>query len=197
MTDTKKLSMSELIALHNTIADKLGIAHETAFKNLAAARDAVANLEKKMDQATNIPTDPAMQDAPFDTTPVPTTAPAPTTASKYSSTGKRGPTQGVGEYAKRLIVESRDNAAVLAAVMIKFPSAKTSKGCIAFYRTALGKTPVAPDPGALRVQAQALLDKAADAERAIADAAAGVADKAIADAAGVAITQTVEEPATV
>lgn len=187
MTDTKKLSMSELIVMHNALADKLGIAHETAFKNLAAARDAVAALETKMEQATNTPAPEA-----------PSTSEAPAAGgvivhttddkSKYNSSGKRGPTQGVGEYAKSLIVQGLDNAAVLAQVMIKFPSAKTSKGCIAFYRTALSKTPAAPDPAALRAQAQALLDKATAAEV----AAKTAADKAAADeaAANAAVAAT-------
>lgn len=178
MTDLKKLSMSELISKHNELADALGVGHETSFKNLAAARTAVANLETKMENTTNgttaedvfvetaegavaVPSDPAGS--------MPAADPD---KAKYNSSGKRGPTQGVGEYAKQLITEGLDNASVLAAVMQKFPTAKTSKGCIAFYRTALGKTPAAPNPEALRAQAQALLEKAAAAEAAAAKAAA-------------------------
>ena len=179
MTQLKKLSMSELIVMHNTLADTLGVAQETSFKNLAAARDAVANLEKKMEntahahdrsgddrRADEMPSDPAGSVGTVHTT---------VDKSKYNSSGKRGPTQGVGEFAKSLIVQGLDNAAVLAAVMEKFPSAKTSKGCIAFYRTALSKGPAVVDPAALRAQAQALLDKATATEAAAAEAAAAAA----------------------
>ena len=161
----EKLSMSELIVKHNELADALGVSQETSFKNLAAARNAVANLESKMNQATNT------EDTPFDGgTEVVEGAAAPTgdKAAKYNSAGKRGPTQGVGAYAKELILEGMDNATVLAAVQDKFPSAKTSKGCIAFYRTALSKGPAVKtvDPAALRAKAQALLDQATAAEAA-------------------------------
>lgn len=172
MTDLKKMSMSELIAKHNELANMLGVSEETSFKNLAAARNAVANLESKMNDATNTP-----NDVPFDggseSTQSDGTATAPavsTDKGKYNSSGKRGPTQGVGEYAKQLIQEGMDNATVLAAVLDKFPSAKTSKGCIAFYRTALSKGPVVKtaDPAALRAKAQALLEQAMAAEAAAA-----------------------------
>lgn len=172
MTDLKKLSMSELISMHNELADKLGVAQETSFKNLAAARTAVANLETKMENVTNDTTAEDVQDTRIDVPSDPAGSMPPVAANpdkaKYNSSGKRGPTQGVGEYAKQLITQGLDNATVLAEVMKKFPSAKTSKGCIAFYRTALSKTPTAPNPEALRQQAQVLLEKAAAAEAALA-----------------------------
>ena len=164
----EKLSMSELIVKHNELADALGVSQETVFKNLAAARNAVANLESKMNQATNT------EDTPFDggteAEAVGAISVDSDKAAKYNSAGKRGPTQGVGAYAKELILEGMDNATVLAAVQDKFPSAKTSKGCIAFYRTTLSKGPAVKtvDPAALRAKAQALLDQATAAEAAAA-----------------------------
>ena len=61
--------------------------------------------------------------------------------SKYASTDKRGPNQGVGAFCKELIVEGKTNAEVLAAVAEKFPTAKTSKGCVAYYRTSCPPPP--------------------------------------------------------
>ena len=167
MSKLKQMSMSELIDLHNQLADQLGVAHEDSFKNLAAARVAIVELQAKVD-ALNVNSG---SDTPA------TVTHSTSDNSKYSSSGKRGPTQGVGEYAKSLIVEGKDNATVLAAVMEKFPTAKTSKGCIAFYRTALAKGPAVVDPAALRAQAQALTDKAAAIEAKVAQDAAELAAK--------------------
>jgi len=154
------MNMSELIAKHNELAEMLGVSQETSFKSLAAAREAVATLEKNMEDATET----------LDTI-VHTTE----EKSKYSSTGKRGPTQGVGAYAKQCIVDGMDNKTALAATLSKFPSAKTTMGCIAFYRTALSKGPVAADPDALRAKAQAMLDQAAVLDAARAEAARALA----------------------
>ena len=171
MSKLKKMSMSELVDLHNLLAEQLGVAHEDSFKNLAAARVAIVELQAKVD-ALNVD---AGADAPT------TVTHSTSDNSKYSSTGKRGPTQGVGEFAKSLIVEGHDNATVLAAVMEKFPSAKTSKGCIAFYRTALAKGPAVVEPAVLRAQAQALLNKAIAAETAASApaTAAEIAEEAV------------------
>jgi hypothetical protein len=89
-------------------------------------------------------------------------------AQKYNSSGKRGPNQGVGSFAKELIVAGLSNADVLTKVMTKFPNAKTSKGCIAFYRTALSKAgkETGPTPEQLRKQAEELIAKAASVEAA-------------------------------
>ena len=163
------MNMSELIAKHNELAEMLGVSQETSFKSLAAAREAVANLEKKMEDASNPSTGP--EDTETTGTIVHTTE----EKSKYSSTGKRGPTQGVGAYAKQCIVDGMDNKTALAATLSKFPSAKTTMGCIAFYRTALSKGPVAADPDALRAKAQAMLDQAAALDAARAEAAQALA----------------------
>jgi len=174
MEDLNGKTMSELIAMYNTAAEKLGIATETEFKNLKAARTAVMNIENQLDKAMN----------PADTNPLPdASTPTPTSTvhnisddanQKYNSTGKRGPNQGVGAYAKELIKAGKSNVEALAAVCERFPDAKTSKGCIAFYRTALARDgkAVGPTPEALRAQAQELLAKAEAAEQAAAEQAA-------------------------
>ena len=137
MPDLKTLGMTELIALHNDMAEKLGLSTETSFKSLAAARGAISVLEAKMNQAT------ATTETTIETalaTDGEAIAPA-ADMSKYSSTGKRGPNQGVGAYAKELIVAGKSNIDALNLVKARFPDAKTTTGCIAFYRTALAKGP--------------------------------------------------------
>jgi hypothetical protein len=166
MTDLSGKSMSELIALHNELASKLRVNPVTEFKNLKAARTAVTDLENKMNQAVET----------TETTDAGAAAVEGVTkhvlkgddAQKYNSSGKRGPNQGVGSFAKELIVAGLSNADVLTKVMTKFPNAKTSKGCIAFYRTALSKAgkETGPTPEQLRKQAEELIAKAASVEAA-------------------------------
>ena len=45
--------------------------------------------------------------------------------------------QGVGGFAKEQLLAGVSNADVLAAVLEKFPEAKTTSGCIAYYKTKL------------------------------------------------------------
>lgn len=122
MTDTANLGMTELIALYNEKAAAMGKEAVTEFKTTKAARKAIEALDA----------------APVETeaSGAPVLVPAGDN-SKYASTGKRGPNQGVGAFCKELIVEGKTNQEVLDAVAIKFPSAKTSKGCVAYYRTKL------------------------------------------------------------
>jgi len=182
--DLKKMGMTEIIAYHNELAEQLGVATESSFKSLGAARTAVINLESKkltMNQA------PETQEAPFDAgaaaignVVVGATAPVDNTAQKYNSSGKRGPNQGVGAYAKEQILAGKNNADALKAVLAKFPDAKTTTGCIAFYRTALSKAPGGVDPAKLMADAQKLIDQAkaiqaARDTKAAADAAAAAA----------------------
>ena len=170
MSDTKKLGMTELIALHNDLAEKLGVSTETSFKSLGAARNAIANLETKMNQATN----PTAEEVPFDADAPAAAAPEAGDRGKYNSSGKRGPNQGVGAFAKEQIQGGKNNAEVLAMVKAKFPDAKTTTGCITFYRTALAKGPAGKSPETLRAEALALIAKA-DAVEAAAKAAAEAA----------------------
>jgi len=174
MSNLKGLSMSELIHRHNELANQLGGPNVTEFKNLAAARAAVETLEKKLENPMSDTTN--------------TTTDAPTEAgdkSKYASTDKRGPNQGVGAFAKDLIGTGMDNKAVLEAVKAKFPAAKTTVACIAYYRSAVKNGGTVKRKGAspeeLRAKAQALLDQAKAAEDAAAAKAA--AAQAAAEAA--------------
>jgi len=189
--DLKKLGMTELIAYHNELASSLGVATETSFKSLGAARTAIINLESKK-LAMNTETT-----APVESTESPIEGSAPVAAvtattslisnsdQKYNSTGKRGPNQGVGAFAKELIVAGKSNAEALALVLAKFPNAKTTTGCIAFYRTALSKTPGGVDPAKLMADAQKLIDQA-KAIQAARDAKAAADAEAAAKAAEVA-----------
>lgn len=195
MPDLKTLNMSELIALHNELAEKLGVATENSFKDMKAARAAIQTLEKKMEQAqdgTSTTQEPTGDTGAAATPPV-----AGDAAQKYNSSGKRGPNQGVGAYAKELILAGKNNADALAAVKAKFPDAKTTTGCIAFYRTALTKGPAGKTPEQLRAEAQALLDKAKAVEEGIAAKKAADDEKAAADAlAAQQAAQTTQEPVT-
>ena len=171
--DLQGLSMSELIAKHNEMAAIKGIASVTEFKNLKAARTAVENLEKKMTEQSQTAT-------AEDGTTTHTAAVAGEDNSKYNSSGKRGPNQGIGAFCKAEIVAGKNNAEILEMVKAQFPDAKTTVGCVAFYRTALSKAgkEVGPTPEVLRAQAQALLDKATAAEAAAAEAEAAANEAA-------------------
>lgn len=166
------MNMSELIARHNLLAAQLGVAEETTFKSLKAARAAVSNLEAKMNQATN--TDPV--DGMTDVAPATDAAPADD-RQKYNSSGKRGPNQGIGAYAKERILAGKTNTEIIEEIRANFPEAKTTPSCIAYYRTALKKGPTRPDPAQLRAKAAELIAQAEAAEKAQAeeDAAAAAA----------------------
>lgn len=184
MHDLKTMNMSALIKLHNELAQKLGVAAETSFKSLGAARSAITTLEIKMNQVIESPQESVAAEA-MATVATVLTAPvaAVTDPNKYNSSGLRGPNQGVGAFAKELILAGKNNADVLAAVRVKFPDAKTSTGCVAFYRTALKKTPGGLDPAKLRADAQKLLDQAASVEAGRAAAAQKLAEAAAAASA--------------
>ena len=145
MSNTKGLSMSELITMHNELADKLGVAQETSFKTKVAASAAINALELKMEQATNTPVDVDFD--PSATDGIDGMDVATTDKSKYNSSGKRGPTQGVGAYAKELLVADplATNSQIVELVKERFPTAKTTAGCIAYYRTAMAKAAKAED----------------------------------------------------
>src|SRR6185436_18331971 len=96
----KGMSMSQLIEAHNVLATEKGMPHKTEFKNLAEARTAITNLESKMEDGNvAVQADPAAATGAVEGTEGAVSA----TDSKYSTVGKRGPTQGVGEFAKALL----------------------------------------------------------------------------------------------
>jgi hypothetical protein len=161
--DFKGMSMSELIAQHNILAAAKGVASQNEFKNLAAARAAITKLE-----GTNMTEETQVQESSTETVSDP---------SKYSTVGKRGPNQGIGEFAKQLLVDGMATSDVLLRVREQFPTAKTSASCIAYYKAALknpnlGKRKASVDPEALRAKAAQLLADADAAEQAAAQQAA-------------------------
>jgi len=172
----KGMSMSQIIDAYNELATKAGKPAVTEFKSLNFARTSLSELEAKMNDTTTQDA-PFEADAPADATAAPTDAPAAPTkvksadAAKYDSTGKRGPNQGVGAHAKALLLTGATNDVVLASVQATFPDAKTSKGCIAFYRAALqrdgklgkGGVVIAQNPADIIAAAQAAIAKAREA----------------------------------
>ena len=127
--------MSEILAAYNELAVSQGKEEVSSFKNLAAARAALASLENnespQMTEETETSGAPGL-DMPSNSGP------------KYNSTGKRGPTQGIGAFCKGLIAEGKTNAEILAAVAEQFPTAKTTANCVAYYRAKMAKAAAAP-----------------------------------------------------
>lgn len=120
--------MSEIIAAYNTLAVEQGKEEVSSFKNLAAARAALKSLESApMNQEVDTVEAEETTGAPGLDTPG-------NSGPKYNSTGKRGPTQGIGAFCKGMIAEGKTNAEILAAVAEQFPTAKTTANCVAYYR---------------------------------------------------------------
>jgi hypothetical protein len=90
---------------------------------------------------------------------------------KYNSSGKRGPNQGIGAFAKEQIIQGRTNQEVLNMIATQFPTARTSMSCIAYYRNALkkgngtGTGKASGDPAALRAKAAELIARAEELEK--------------------------------
>lgn len=108
----EEMTMEELVEHHNEIATGLNKPTVESFKSLKAARAAVAKLTK-----------PVAQKEPK----------APADPEKLG----RGPVQGVGAYAKQLLLEGLTNKEVLEKTLEQFPAAKTSISCISYYRSKL------------------------------------------------------------
>ncbi len=125
-----KQTMSEIIAEYNALAVEKGVAEVESFKNLKAATTALAALK------SGAPAD-EVEAAADDVSAAPGLDTPNHGGAKYNSVGKRGPTQGVGKFAKELLATGMSNAEVLEQVKLQFPTAKTSLSCIAFYRNKL------------------------------------------------------------
>lgn len=165
--ELKGMSMSELIEIYNALATDKGVPPQTEFKNLAAARAAINELEGNE-------IDPIMDSEE---------AVINGADNKYSTVGKRGPNQGVGEYAKNLLAQGMSTTDVLEQVRENFPTAKTSASCIAYYKAALknpllGKKKASLDPAALRAKARELLAQADAAENMSVEQAQRAAEEA-------------------
>jgi len=152
--------MTELLARYNELAVAKGKTPVESFKSLKAARAAIATLEKtEMSEVNTEATEGEVTGETGD-------------RSKYNSSGKRGPNQGVGAFCKERIVAGLSNADIVAEVLAQFPGAKTTASCVAFYRTALKKGAPGVDAASLRAKAAEMIAKAeaAEAAQAAADA---------------------------
>lgn len=139
-----KPTMSELLAQYNELALAKGKEQVTSFKNLAAARAAVINLESQ----TMITEDNPLDDVTSTVDATDADAPVSKNNQNYNSAKKRGPTQGIGAFCKGLITEGKTNAEILEAVAAQFPTAKTTANCVAYYRAKMKlatKAPVAEE----------------------------------------------------
>lgn len=145
-----KPTMSELIAEYNILAVELGKPEVTSFKNLSAARAALKALESN--DMSNDTTDSGTTD---ETTGAPGLDTPSNAGPKYNSSGKRGPTQGIGAFCKGLIAEGKTNPEILAAIAEQFPTAKTSTNCVAYYRAKMKKAEAAPAEVAVEAEAEA------------------------------------------
>lgn len=154
-----KPTMSEIIAEYNILAAELGKPEVTSFKNLSAARAALKSLESNDMTDTN---DTAATETTDETTGAPGLDTPSNSGPKYNSTGKRGPTQGIGAFCKGLIAEGKTNPEILAAIAEQFPTAKTSANCVAYYRAKMKKADAAPAEVAVEAEVAA----AAEAEAA-------------------------------
>ena len=107
-----EMTMEELVEHHNEVATGLNKPTVESFKSLKAARAAITKLTKPVAQKEpKTPVDP--------------------------ETLGRGPVQGVGAYAKSLLLEGLSNKEALEKTLEQFPSAKTTVACIAYYRNKL------------------------------------------------------------
>lgn len=122
-----KQTMSEIVAAYNVLAIAQGKEEVSSFKNLSAARAALASLE-------STPMTNEVETTEVETTEAGNEPVNNTSGPKYNSAGKRGPTQGIGAFCKGLITEGKTNAEILVAVAEQFPTAKTTANCVAYYR---------------------------------------------------------------
>lgn len=107
-----EMTMEELVEYHNEVATEMGKPTVESFKSLKAARAAVEKLSKPVKQKEpKTPVDPEKLG--------------------------RGPVQGVGAFAKQLLLEGASNKEALEKTLEQFPNAKTTVACIAYYRNKL------------------------------------------------------------
>jgi len=127
-----KQTMSEIVAAYNELAAAQGKDEVSSFKNLAAARAALKSLESTpMTNEVETEVSEDQSEVVADT--------AARNGPKYNSSGKRGPTQGIGAFSKGMIAEGKTNAEILEAIAEQFPTAKTTANCIAYYRAKMAK----------------------------------------------------------
>jgi hypothetical protein len=132
-----KQTMSEIVAAYNVLAVAQGKEEVSSFKNLSAARAALATLE-----STPMTDEVETPEAEVETSGAPGLDTPTNSGPKYNSSGKRGPTQGIGAFCKTMIAAGSTNAEILSAVAETFPTAKTTANCVAYYRAKMKLAPV-------------------------------------------------------
>lgn len=121
-----EMSLTELVVAYNDLAKTLGKPPRKSFKTKAEGLSALEKLDELAKAQT--PTQEA-------TTEKKEVAAEKRKAARPKTEGEpkqRG--QGIGAFCKELISQGRTNAEILTAVQDKFPGAKTSAGCVAYYR---------------------------------------------------------------
>src|SRR5262245_22472032 len=152
----QELGFTDLLDIYQTRAEELGQEPDDSFKTKEALVDAINKLASRPEGGNGA--EPPGGDN-----------------SKYNSTGKRGPNQGVGAFAKEQIALGKSNTDILDMIREQFPTARTSMNCVAYYRNSLkkGGTAAGPkggNPEALRAKAKELLEQADRLEKAMAEA---------------------------
>jgi hypothetical protein len=152
----QEMEFTDLLDIYTTRCEELGKEPDDAHKTKEALIEAINKLSGDTNEGTDGASDSSSE--------------ATDKQQKYNSSGKRGPNQGIGAFAKEQIVQGKSNTEVLDMIAKQFPTARTSMSCIAYYRNALKKGPavkggVSGDPTALRAKAAELLAKADEVEK--------------------------------
>jgi len=153
----QEMSFTDLLDIYTTRCEELGKEPDDAHKTKESLIEAINGLQGNGEDTSGQDTG---------------NADSSDKKQKYNSSGKRGPNQGIGAFAKEQIVQGKTNQEVLNMINEQFPTARTSMSCIAYYRNAIkkgngggggGKT--SGDPAALRAKAAELIAKAEELEK--------------------------------
>ena len=154
----QEMSFTDLLDIYTTRCEELGKEPDDAHKTKEALIEAINGLQGNNEEAGTTETGNG------DTS---------DKKQKYNSSGKRGPNQGIGAFAKEQIAQGKTNQEVLNMISEQFPTARTSMSCIAYYRNAIkkgnggggGGRGATGDPAALRAKAAELIAKAEELEK--------------------------------
>lgn len=124
-----EMSLVELALAYNELAKPLGKKPRKSFKSKSEGIKAIEALDSEAKKAT-----PAQREteAKKEEKAAKVKAAKPKAEKAEGARKPRG--SGIGAFCTDLIAKGKTNDEVLAAVQKKFPDAKTTKGCIAFYR---------------------------------------------------------------
>jgi len=129
-----KQTMSQIVAAYNELATAQGKELVSSFKNLSAARAALKSLESDTTM-----TNETVETVEAEEQVIAGLEEPSNSGPKYNTAGKRGPAQGIGAFAKGMIADGKTNQEILDAIAVQFPTAKTTRNCIAYYRTQMAK----------------------------------------------------------